>query len=88
MAYKSKNGMPSYKIKALAYVMTKEFGGKQTDAAEFFGVSNGTISNWVKETGYKVQIGQLERELSQSRKELESYKQLPPPDTYWDEEDE
>jgi hypothetical protein len=87
MTYKSKNGMPHNQIKALAYVMTKEFGGKHSDAAKFFGVANGTISNWVKEAGFMVKIGQLEREVARARQELDGYKRLPPPDEFWIESD-
>lgn len=87
MTYKSPNGMQHNQIKALAYVMTKEFGGKQADAAKFFGVSDGTISNWVKEAGLMVKIGQLQREVSQARQELDAYKRLPPPDDFWIDSD-
>ena len=83
MTYQSKNGMPHNQIKALAYVMTKEFGGKQGDAAAFFGVSDGTISNWVKDAGYMLKIGQLEREVAHARQELNGYKRLPPPEDFW-----
>lgn len=88
MTYKSRNGMPHNQIKALAYVMTKEFGGKQSDAAEFFKVSNGTISNWIKDAGYMLKIGQLEREVTKARQELEAFKRLPPPDDFWIENDD
>ena len=85
MIYKSKNGMPRQKIKALAYVMTREFGGLQADAAIFFGVSPGTISNWVKEYDFLRQIGDLEQELRDARYELSNYKnRLPPPDDFWE----
>jgi len=73
MAYQSPNGMSPDKVKALAYVMTVELGRPQYKAAEFFGVSPGTISNWVKEARYLIQIGRLERELAEARN------QLPPP---------
>ncbi|GHU08285.1 hypothetical protein AGMMS50225_06650 [Betaproteobacteria bacterium] len=81
--YRSKNGMSHDQIKALAYVMTKEFGGRQSDAAQFFGVSGGTISGWVKDAGYMVRIGALEREVTQARQQLETYRRLPPPDDFW-----
>lgn len=87
MAYKSPNGMPANQVKALAYVMTKEFGGLQTDAAKFFNVSDGTISNWVKDAGHMRQIGQLKRELDTARNQLAEYKRLPPPEDYWDREE-
>lgn len=87
MTYKSKNGMAHNKIKALAYVMTKEFGGSQTDAAAFFGVSGGTMSNWIKEAGYMVKVGQLEQELAKARASLEAYKRLPPPQDFWDDDE-
>ncbi len=73
MAYQSPNGMSPDKVKALAYVMTVELGRPQYAAAEFFGVSNSTISNWVKEARYLIEIGRLKRELDEARN------QLPPP---------
>ncbi|MEX6216110.1 hypothetical protein AB6G22_20650 [Providencia hangzhouensis] len=73
MAYQNPNGVSPYKVKALAYVMAVEFGHPQYKVAEFFGVSAGTISLWIKEARYMIQIGQLQRELAEARNEL------PPP---------
>ncbi len=70
MAYRSPNGMAPNNVKALAYVMTVELGRPQAAAAKFFEVAPSTISNWVKEARYLIQIGRLERELADARNQL------------------
>ena len=67
MKYYNNSNLNDNQIKALAYVMTVEMKRPQTAAAAFFGVSQGTISNWVKEARFLLQIGQLKAEVDYYR---------------------
>lgn len=58
------DGMTPNQIKALAYLMTKKYGATQARAASFFNVSQSTVSQWVKEATYLIQIKQLQQELT------------------------
>lgn len=77
MKYYNNSNLSDNQIKALAYVMTVEMNKPQKDAAVFFGVSQGTISNWVKEARFLLQIGQLQNEVDYYRKNFPSENGLP-----------
>lgn len=68
--------MTTNQVKALAYMMTKTYGATQQKAADFFGVTQSTISSWVKEAEYLIQINKLTKELQFAEQQI---KQLFPP---------
>lgn len=70
------SGMTPNQIKALAYLMTRKYGASQSKAAAFFNVSQSTISQWVKEAAYMIQINQLQQELKFAEQKIS---QLMPP---------
>ncbi|WP_151797043.1 hypothetical protein [Acinetobacter soli] len=55
------------KAKLLAYVLWNEFGSKQVNIAKVLNVSEATISTWLKEMRFRVQIHQLTQELAEVR---------------------
>lgn len=69
-------GMTPNQVKALAYLMTRKYGASQSKAAAFFNVSQSTISQWVKEATYMIQINQLQQELKFAEQKIS---QLMPP---------
>ena len=58
----------------MAYLLhtDNEFGFSMTDIAGFLGVSQGTISNWVKEAKYEIAVKNLDKELDETRNYLVS----------------
>lgn len=68
-------GMTPNQVKALAYLMTKRYGATQARAAAFFNVSQSTISQWVKEAEFMIQINKLKNELAFAEQKI---KQLLP----------
>ncbi|HAV8936677.1 TPA: MarR family transcriptional regulator [Escherichia coli] len=69
-------GMTPNQVKALAYLMTRKYGATQARAAAFFGVTQSTISQWVKEAAFMIQINQLQQELQYAEQRIS---QLMPP---------
>jgi len=67
------------KRKFIAYILYKDsdFGYKMKKIAKFLDVSQSTISNWVKEVKYEVEIHGLKKELKKAKKFLESTCSLP-----------
>lgn len=70
------NGMTPNQVKALAYMMTIVYGSTQQKAADFFNVTQSTISSWVKEAEYLIQINKLTKELQFAEQQIQ---QLLPP---------
>ena len=64
------SGMTPHQVKALAYLMTRKYGATQSRAAQFFNVTQGTISQWVKEADYMIQINQLQQELQYAEQQI------------------
>lgn len=60
------------KHKMMAYLLNKDedFGYSQEEIATLMGVSQGTVSNSVKEISYLLRIKDLENELAQARESL------------------
>lgn len=69
-------GMTPNQVKALAYLMTRKYGATQAKAAQFFNVAQSTISTWVKEAEYMIQINELKNELAFAEQRIK--KLLPP----------
>ena len=65
------NGMTTNQVKALAYMMTRIYGATQQKAADFFNVSQSTISQWVKEAEFLIKINQLSKELEFAEREIQ-----------------
>lgn len=55
--------------KLMAYVLNKEFGYSMTDIAKLMKVSQGTISNAIKDITYKKTIMDLTNELEKAKQE-------------------
>lgn len=51
----------------LAYVLRMEYGAKQRSISEVLGVSEPTISLWLKEMRLRAEILQLNQELQEAR---------------------
>jgi len=58
---------PREKAKMLAFVLWNEFNAKQVNIAKVLGVSEPTVSLWLKEMRYRQQIHQLTQELQEVR---------------------
>lgn len=60
------------KEKQMAYLLHEEFGYTKKSIATLMKISPQQMGTWIKDTGYKVQINNLENELSTARKNLVS----------------
>ena len=64
--------------KAMAYVLSREFGYPMSGIARLMGVAQSTISSAIKDFEYQRLIKNLEQELTNARKELRSLGYNPP----------
>lgn len=71
------------KHSALAFVLNKEMGYSQTAIAQLMGVSQGTVSNMIREFDLKKQIYDLQTELNEARIIIQNKNLLPQNDTYF-----
>lgn len=60
------------KHKVMAYILNKEMGYTMSSIAELMKVSQSTISIAIKEVKYRLQIQNLERELIEARRSLQT----------------
>lgn len=58
---------PREKAKMLAFVLWNEFNAKQVNIAKVLGVSEPTISLWLKEMRFRQEIHNLTQELQEVR---------------------
>lgn len=61
--YKNEAGQPREKCMVTAYALVKNYGAEQNDVARVMKCSQGTISNWVKEVGFRREIADLSSRL-------------------------
>lgn len=89
MVYKNKGGQSRERTMVAAYSLVKDFGAKHAHVADALGCSQGTISNWVKEVGYKKEISGLQNEIADAQEYInEIHSQLPPPEPDYLEHDD
>lgn len=69
--YKNKGGQPREKCMVAAYALVNQYGATQEDAGKALGVRQSTVSNWVKEIGFKEEISGLKNELSAAHDYIE-----------------
>ena len=67
MLYSNPHGGSRDMAMIMAYLFSTEFGKKQSEIAQFLGVSQSTVHQWIKEISYKKTIRNLERELEAAR---------------------
>lgn len=67
MVYRNKNGAPREHAMFAAYSLSKDFGAKQKHIAAALGCSQPTVALWVKEMAMRKEIGELKRELKDSK---------------------
>lgn len=60
------------KHKVMAYILNKEMGYTMSNIAELMKVSQSTISIAIKDVTYRLQIQNLERELIEARRSLQT----------------
>lgn len=64
--YENKGGQPREKCMVAAYALVTQFGAKQSAVAQVMGCKQPTISNWVKEVGFRKEISGLKKDLSKA----------------------
>ena len=69
------------KHSAIAYILNREMGYTQSAIAKLMGVSQGTVSNMIKEFEY--QIRNLQKDLDDARAIIEKQKLLPQNEDYF-----
>ena len=65
------------KHSAIAYILNREMGYTQSAIAKLMGVSQGTVSNMIKEFEYQREIRNLQKDLDDARAIIEKQKLLP-----------
>ena len=71
------------KHSAIAYILNREMGYTQSAIAKLMGVSQGTVSNMIKEFEYQREIRNLQKELDDARAIIEKQKLLPQNEDYF-----
>ena len=71
------------KHSAIAYILNREMGYTQSAIAKLMGVSQGTVSNMIKEFEYQREIRNLQKDLDDSRAIIEKQKLLPQNEDYF-----
>ena len=71
------------KHSAIAYILNREMGYTQTAIAKLMGVSQGTVSNMIKEFEYQREIRNLQKDLDDARAIIEKQKLLPQNEDYF-----
>ena len=64
------------KHSAIAYILNREMGYTQSAIAKLMGVSQGTVSNMIKEFEYQREIRNLQKDLDDARAIIEKQKLL------------
>ena len=68
---------------AIAYILNREMGYTQSAIAKLMGVSQGTVSNMIKEFEYQREIRNLQKDLDDARAIIEKQKLLPQNEDYF-----
>ena len=71
------------KHSAIAYILNREMGYTQSAIAKLMGVSQGTVSNMIKEFEYQREIRNLQKDLDDARAIIEKQKLLPHNEDYF-----
>ena len=71
------------KHSAIAYILNREMGYTQSAIAKLMGVSQGTVSNMIKEFEYQREIRNLQKDLDDARAISEKQKLLPQNEDYF-----
>ena len=71
------------KHSAIAYILNREMGYTQSAIAKLMGVSQGTVSNMIKEFEYQREIRNLPKDLDDARAIIEKQKLLPQNEDYF-----
>ena len=71
------------KHSAIAYILKREMGYTQSAIAKLMGVSQGTVSNMIKEFEYQREIRNLQKDLDDARAIIEKQKLLPQNEDYF-----
>ena len=71
------------KHSAIAYILNREMGYTQSAIAKLMGVSQGTVSNMIKEFEYQREIRNLQKDLDDARAIIEKKKLLPQNEDYF-----
>ena len=67
----------------IAYILNREMGYTQSAIAKLMGVSQGTVSNMIKEFEYQREIRNLQKDLDDARAIIEKQKLLPQNEDYF-----
>ena len=71
------------KHSAIAYILNRGMGYTQSAIAKLMGVSQGTVSNMIKEFEYQREIRNLQKDLDDARAIIEKQKLLPQNEDYF-----
>ena len=71
------------KHSAIGYILNREMGYTQSAIAKLMGVSQGTVSNMIKEFEYQREIRNLQKDLDDARAIIEKQKLLPQNEDYF-----
>ena len=71
------------KHSAIAYILNREMAYTQSAIAKLMGVSQGTVSNMIKEFEYQREIRNLQKDLDDARAIIEKQKLLPQNEDYF-----
>ena len=73
----------SLKHSAVAYLLNKEMGYTQLNISSLMGVSQGTVSNMIKDFEHEMQIKNLQKELDQAYQIIKINNLLPEDDDFF-----
>ena len=71
------------KHSAIAYILNREMGYTQNAIAKLMGVSQGTVSNMIKEFELQTKIRNLQKDLDDARAIIETQNLLPQNEDYF-----
>ena len=71
------------KHSAIAYILNREMGYTQNAIAKLMGVSQGTVSNMIKEFDLQTKIRNLQKDLDDARAIIEKQNLLPQNEDYF-----
>ena len=71
------------KHSAIAYILNREMGYTQSAIAKLMGVSQGTVSNMIKEFEFQTKIRNLQKDLDDARAIIEKQNLLPQNEDYF-----
>ena len=71
------------KHSAIEYILNREMGYTQNAIAKLMGVSQGTVSNMIKEFEFQTKIRNLQKDLDDARAIIEKQNLLPQNEDYF-----